>query len=852
MFLPAMAAAAASSSFANTAPHTILSCHRRCRGARTAFAARRRRHAASATVLGRRPPRCRPLLAACAGSDGGGGAAEANPKHSPPPLGMEESSHNTSSGQGYIGLFVRMLGLDNDPLDREHAIVTLWKYSLGGKKCIDEIMQFPGCTNLVVSLLKSDSSTTCEAAAGLLRTVSSVNLYVDVISESGAIEEITGLLCQCPLAPEVKEQSLCTLWNLSIDDKVRLKLANSDFVPELVKFLDDEDIKVKEAAGGILANLSINPRNHSLMVEAGVISKLADLLNSDADGFSVIRKEAKFALLELSKDEYYRILIIEEGLIRVPVIGAAAYKSFRSRSHSWPSLPDGSELQVQRNSRPSRYGASELLLGLNVNEKFNLEEAKMNAIVGRSHQQFLARIGAIEMEDGKVPQMQPPKSQKHTLLPWIDGIARLVLILGLEDESAVTRAAYSIADASISEHMRISFREAGAIKPLLQLLSHDSEAIREAVASALEKLCVSYEVCRTMEAEGALNPLINILKNTSPPKILLEKTVSILSRILDSTIDMERKPNNQVINESAQVLSSTRSSGDIGVPLTNMDISVASQATKREKVIDSEVISCLVNLLRTSCPKLQTKVASVLEYISAFESHTITITESGIETALDTVFEQAPFDGTIEDQLELDPVEAEEIGHATAAAARLLTKLLNSQTFCRSINGGNFVPVLRKVLKSDIPLHSKEWIAACLVKLESLLGPGTGSVQSINIEVTLYEKIPKLVQQMMTSFSYESKEAAVLELSEVLSRGGVECTREVAAAGGIFPLVKLIEEGRGQALEASLKILYSLSMDSENHAAIIAAGAVAALKRIIISKGPQSFRALRLLRTLPT
>lgn len=806
-------------------------------------------------MLGRRSPRCRPLLAAAAGSDGGGSAAEANPKHSPPPHGMEESSHNTSSGQGYLGLFVRMLGLDNDPLDREHAIVTLWKYSLGGKKCIDEIMQFPGCTNLVVSLLKSDSPTTCEAAAGLLRTVSSVNLYGDVISESGAIEEITGLLCQCPLASEVKEQSLCTLWNLSIDEKVRLKLANSDFVSELVKFLDDEDIKVKEAAGGILANLSINPRNHSIMVEAGVISKLADLLKSDADGFRVIRKEAKFALLELSKDEYYRILIIEEGLIRVPVIGAAAYKSFRSPSHSWPSLPDGSELQVQRNSRPSRYGASELLLGLNVNEKINLEEAKMNAIVGRSHQQFLARIGAIEMEDGKVPQMQPPKNERHTLLPWIDGIARLVLILGLEDESAVTRAAYSIADASISEHMRISFREAGAIKPLLQLLSHDSEAIREAVAYALEKLCVSYKVCRTMEAEGALNPLINILKNTSPPKLLLEKTVSILSRILDSTIDMERKPNNQVINESAEVLSSTRSSGDIGVPMRNMDISVASQVTKWEKVIDSEVISCLVNLLRTSCPKLQTKVASVLEYISAFESHTITITESGIETALDAVFQQASFDGmegTIEDQLELDPVEAEEIGHATAAAARLLTKLLNSQTFRHSINGANFVPVLRKDLKSDIPLHSKEWIAACLVKLESLLGPGTGSVQSINIEVTLYEKIPKLVAQMMTSFSYESKEAAVLELSEVLSRGGVECTREVAAAGGIFPLVKLIEEGRGQALEASLKILYNLSMDSENHAAIIAAGAVAALKRIIISKGPQSFRALRLLRTLPT
>ncbi|KAJ6721279.1 ARM REPEAT SUPERFAMILY PROTEIN [Salix viminalis] len=84
------------------------------------------------------------------------------------------------------------LGLDNDPLDREQAIVALWQYSLGGKKCIDNIMQFQGCINLTVNLLQSESSSACEAAAGLLRSISSVNVYRDVVAESGAIEEITG------------------------------------------------------------------------------------------------------------------------------------------------------------------------------------------------------------------------------------------------------------------------------------------------------------------------------------------------------------------------------------------------------------------------------------------------------------------------------------------------------------------------------------------------------------------------------------------------------------------------------------------------------------------------------------
>lgn len=112
-------------------------------------------------------------------------------------------SSNVSSGEGYVGLFVRMLGLDNDPLDREQAVVTLWKYSQGGKSCIDGIMQFPGCITLVVNLLKSDSCSTCEAAAGLLRTVSSVNIYRDIICESGAVEEISSLLCRSSLTPEV-------------------------------------------------------------------------------------------------------------------------------------------------------------------------------------------------------------------------------------------------------------------------------------------------------------------------------------------------------------------------------------------------------------------------------------------------------------------------------------------------------------------------------------------------------------------------------------------------------------------------------------------------------------------------
>jgi hypothetical protein len=76
---------------------------------------------------------------------------------------------------------------------------------------------------------------------------------------------------------QVKEQSICTLWNLSVDEKLRVKIADSDILSLLIKSLDDEDIKVKEAAGGVLANLALSHFNHNMMVEAGVIPKLVRL-----------------------------------------------------------------------------------------------------------------------------------------------------------------------------------------------------------------------------------------------------------------------------------------------------------------------------------------------------------------------------------------------------------------------------------------------------------------------------------------------------------------------------------------------------------------------------------------------
>ncbi|XP_023551663.1 uncharacterized protein LOC111809431 [Cucurbita pepo subsp. pepo] len=770
-------------------------------------------------------------------SSDGGGALDSTQQQSAPSDIRDVPNDSSSVGHSYVALFVRMLGLDHDSLDREQAVVALWKYSLGGKKHIDSIMQFPGCINLTVNLLRSESASTCEAAAGLLRSISMVNLFRDSVAESGAIEEITALLSRPSLTPEVKEQSICVLWNLSVDEKLRKKIANTDILPLLIKNLDDEDMKVKEAAGGVIANLTLSPCNHGVIVESGLIPKLAYQLKAEADSSKTMRKEARNALLELCKDEYYRILVIEEGLVPVPVLGAAAYKSFKPGLHSWPSLPDGTEIE-RSSKKPSRFGASELLLGLNVDNNTNIDEGKINAIVGRSQQQFLARIGAIELEDLKDTQSESSTSNHLTLLPWRDGVARLVLVLELEDDNAKVRTAELIADASINEHMRVSFKEAGAIKHLVKLLDNMNNSVKWASIQALERLSISNVVCQTIENAGALSPLLSILKLSSIPENVMEKTLDILSRILDPSKEMKSKFYNGPVNGSRGAQHSERN----------------SEASTRKDVLDAVVVSSLVEILKTSSPNLKRKAASILEFISIMDPSMDIIDPMEIESGLSAVFQlEVSIDADAEDwPPERHALEVEEAGLAISAASRLLTKLMDSEKFCNKINAARFTESLRRILKLDIPVQHKDWIAACLIKVSSVAAPSIDSGDPIDMEVALYETIPRLVQQMKSSLSMEVQESAVVELNRIVSEGMVDATRAVASKGGIFPLVKLIDEGSERAREAALAILYNLSMDTENHPAILAAGAVPALRRIVLSQRVQWQQALYLLRTLPT
>ncbi|GFS33000.1 ARM repeat superfamily protein [Actinidia rufa] len=288
-------------------------------------------------------------------------------------------------------------------------------------------------------------------------------------------------------------------------------------------------------------------------------------------------------------------------------------------------------------------------------------------------------------------------------------------------------------------------------------------------------------------------------------------------------------------------------------PQLSMKVCCAGYGLAQRKCLDSAAVALLVGILKTSSPDLQRKAASILEFATDSDQSIDKIISADIECGLDAVFPTKSSTGELErdQQPELLALKVEEAGLAISAASRLLTRLLDFESFRSTTNPARFVESLRKILRSSIPLDNKDWVAACLVKLSSFSRPGLYFENPMNIEATLHETIPRLIEQIKSS-SPEAQEVAVLELNEIISEGVVDCTRAVAAEGGIFPLVKLIEDGTSTAVEAGLAVLYNLSMITENHSTIVAAGAFPALERIVQSERPESMRAIHLLRALPT
>ncbi|GBG90248.1 hypothetical protein CBR_g50426 [Chara braunii] len=234
--------------------------------------------------------------------------------------------------EGYVPLFVRMLGLDSPIEEREEAVCALWSHSANGRECLDEIVGIPGSVNLLAMLLLCGRTRASRAAAGLLSNIASVEEYAQIADKAGAIEGAVGVLQRPMISFEVKVQAAGILVNITKTEWGRKRVADLEVVPLLLTMVQRGVKEEKEAAAEVLSNIAASRSFCKIFAEAGAVHKLASVIITDAkkqlaveDSMASLRRHCRRALTSLAQDDEMRLDIIAEGLVPVPVTEAGLF-----------------------------------------------------------------------------------------------------------------------------------------------------------------------------------------------------------------------------------------------------------------------------------------------------------------------------------------------------------------------------------------------------------------------------------------------------------------------------------------------------------------------------------------------
>ena len=103
-------------------------------------------------------------------------------------------------------------------------------------------------------------------------------------------------LLESPFA-KLQLNAAATLWNLSVNDENKRKIAKDGAIRPLIFLLDSTNVKVQNEACGALRNLSFNDKNQRLIGKDGGIALLLDLVRSDDEN---LKRNAAITLNNLT------------------------------------------------------------------------------------------------------------------------------------------------------------------------------------------------------------------------------------------------------------------------------------------------------------------------------------------------------------------------------------------------------------------------------------------------------------------------------------------------------------------------------------------------------------------------
>lgn len=177
------------------------------------------------------------------------------------------------------------------------AVALLLELSKDPKVC-EQIGKAQGCILLLVTMSNSGNQPAAEDARLLLSNLSSNNQNVVQMAEANHFK---------PLAQQLGEGSERTkilmasaLARMSLTDQSKVTIAMEGVIPHLVKMISLGKLEAKTAALGALQSLSTHPGNRDLMIGAGVIPPLLQLLFSVTSVMMNLKEQAAATLANLA------------------------------------------------------------------------------------------------------------------------------------------------------------------------------------------------------------------------------------------------------------------------------------------------------------------------------------------------------------------------------------------------------------------------------------------------------------------------------------------------------------------------------------------------------------------------
>ncbi|KAG8389203.1 hypothetical protein BUALT_Bualt02G0204500 [Buddleja alternifolia] len=138
-----------------------------------------------------------------------------------------------------------------------------------------------GAISPLISLLHSDVEQTQEHAVTALLNLSINEKIKARIAEEGALEPLIHVLRSGN--PGAKENAAAALFSISLLDEYRVKIGRSGAVKALVHLLGSGTVRGKKDAATALFNLSIFHENKARIVQAGAVKYLVGLMDPETE-----------------------------------------------------------------------------------------------------------------------------------------------------------------------------------------------------------------------------------------------------------------------------------------------------------------------------------------------------------------------------------------------------------------------------------------------------------------------------------------------------------------------------------------------------------------------------------------